>query len=119
MSRSKFPGKTSEIVRVIHTERVNQGLTLKAMARLTGWTDITIGNMERGCPVKFQIVLDCAQALGVVIMALPRDAWGGVGVEASPDGQDARAAGRVAGHPRKAAGGASTGRETACQEAGR
>lgn len=119
MSRSKFPGKTSEIVRVIHTERVNQGLTLKAMARLTGWTDITIGNMERGCPVKFQIVLDCAQALGVVIMALPRDAWGGMGVEAPPpDGQDARAAGDARRTP-KAAGGASTGRETACQEAGR
>ncbi len=119
MSRSKFPGKTSEIVRVIHTERVNQGLTLKAMARLTGWTDITIGNMERGCPVKFQIVLDCAQALGVVIMALPRDAWGGMGVEAPPSHQDARAAGGIPGHREKPWQGASTGRQTACGGVGR
>lgn len=98
------------VVRALHAARVARKMSLKELARLTGWSDVAIRNMERGVATKFRIVTDCAQALGVVILALPQDAWTGT----PQDGQDARAAGRVAATPRKAAGGASTGRETAC-----
>lgn len=64
------------IVRVLHEERVKRKLSIKDLARITGWTDVSIGNMERGKSVSLRVVTDCAQALDVVIMALPGDAWG-------------------------------------------